>query len=85
MKLSSIVSVTVALVGGTFVQADDHVCEKSEYDYVVIGSGPAGASAAFKLSEDPNNSVLLLEEGGYSLYPNKGVQEIWKGEYTDRQ
>lgn len=54
-------------------------CNEQSFDYVVVGSGPSGASIAFKLSEDPKNRVLLLEEGGYSLYPNKGVQQIWKG------
>jgi hypothetical protein len=64
---------------GMSMPPDSSVCEDTVFDFVVIGSGPAGASAAYKLSEDRNNRVLLLEEGGYSLYPNKGVQEIWRG------
>lgn len=38
--------------------------KKSTYDYIVVGTGPAGAVIAKTLTDDMRTSVLVLESGG---------------------
>ncbi|TGS18178.1 choline dehydrogenase [Mesorhizobium sp. M2E.F.Ca.ET.209.01.1.1] len=40
-----------------------------EADFVIIGSGSAGSAMAYRLSEDGNHSVIVIEFGGTDMGP----------------
>ena len=46
-----------------------------DFDYVIVGAGAAGCVLASRLSEDPDNRVLLLEYGGRDTNPLLHVPE----------
>lgn len=52
---------------------------KKSYDVIIIGSGPAGLGAAFKIAENSKKSVLLLEKKSIS---SGGLRNDCKQNYT---
>jgi choline dehydrogenase len=40
-----------------------------QFDYVIVGAGASGCVLAYRLSENPNISVALIEAGGNDTYP----------------
>ena len=42
---------------------------QADADYVIIGSGSAGAALAHRLSEDGRFRVLVIEHGGTDIGP----------------
>ncbi len=52
---------------------------KSFYDVIVVGSGPAGLGAAFKVAENSSKSVLLIEKKKIS---SGGLRNDCKQNYT---
>src|SRR5216684_5842462 len=50
---------------------------KSQYDFIVCGSGSSGSVVARRLAENPEVSVLLLEAGGDDDIPSVTEANQW--------
>jgi choline dehydrogenase len=55
--------------GPELFPAHKHGVSMTQFDYVIVGAGPAGCVLANRLSADPAISVLLLEAGGEDTNP----------------
>ena len=61
--------------------------KSNNYDYIIVGAGSAGCVLANRLTENPNNNVLLIEAGPADRDPMIKIPLLWmqfvKNKYHD--
>lgn len=57
---------------------------RTEFDYVIVGAGSAGCTLAYRLGEDPDVRVLVLEAGGWDRSPWIHIPLGWGRILTER-
>jgi choline dehydrogenase-like flavoprotein len=57
---------------------------RTEFDYVIVGAGSAGCTLAYRLGEDRDVRVLVLEAGGWDRSPWIHVPLGWGKILTER-
>jgi choline dehydrogenase-like flavoprotein len=55
-----------------------------EFDYIIVGAGSAGCTLAYRLGEDPDVRVLVLEAGGWDRSPWIHIPLGWGKLLTER-
>jgi choline dehydrogenase len=56
----------------------------TSFDYIVVGAGSAGAVVAARLSESPDNKVLLIEAGGSHRHMNVQVPAAFSKQFKTK-
>jgi choline dehydrogenase len=52
------------------------------YDFIIAGAGSAGSTVAYRLSENPNVTVLLLDRGGDNCEIYQDAVGFWNSIFT---
>ncbi|AGW90286.1 MULTISPECIES: GMC family oxidoreductase [Cupriavidus] len=58
--------------------------KRDNYDYVIVGAGSAGCTLAYRLSENPNVRILVLEAGGWDTHPFLHIPLAWPHVFFNR-